>query len=265
MIYYARRKQQLERYIKILEREIGIAPEGSLSCQKSSNGFRYYQITGTGKSRKRKYIPLTQRKLAIELARKRLNEALLEDCQRELEALTRFEEKYGEKPGKSEILLEKSEGVRNLILEYCRQWEVKNEPKTHYHPEGLKNEAPEGHKTRSKGEADIWWDLYDELLPVIYEKQLWFDDTPVLPDFIIKHPITGEEIIWEHFGMMDNPDYARRAYQKISLYIQYGYFPGWNLIVTFEDKDHPLSRRRIQAEIQYYFGDWINANGHRKK
>lgn len=265
MIDYARRKQILERYIKILERELTKAPEGSLSCQKSSNGFSYYQVIGTGKSRKRKYIPRAQRKLAIELARKRLNQALLEDCQRELDGLNAFEAKSGEKPGKTETMLSQSEGVRVLISEYCQQWVKKNEPQTHYHPEGLKNEAPEGKKARSKGEADIWWDLYDELLPVVYEKQLWFDDNPVLPDFLIKHPITGEEIIWEHFGMMDKPDYARRAYEKISLYIQYGYFPGWNLIVTFEDKDHPLSRRRIQQEIQYYFGDWIKVNGHRKK
>lgn len=265
MIDYARRKQLLERYIKILEQELVKAPEGSLSCTRDGNRLKFYHVTWKNKKRKRKYISKSNHQLAIDLAQKRLCQALLADCLRELDALELLLKKYGDKPQKADELVEQSEGIRVLISEYCQQWEEKNDLPNHYYPEGLKNEAPGGHKTRSKGEADIWWDLYDGLLPVVYEKQLWFDDNPVKPDFIIKHPITGEEIIWEHFGMMGKPDYARRAYQKISLYIQYGYFPGWNLIVTFEDKDHPLSRRRIQAEIQYYFGDWIKANGHRKK
>lgn len=42
------------------------------------------------------------------------------------------------------------------------------------------------------------------------------------------------EIYWEHFGMMDNEDYAEKAIYRINCYIKAGYIIGQNLICTYE-------------------------------
>jgi hypothetical protein len=39
----------------------------------------------------------------------------------------------------------------------------------------------------------------------------------IYPDFTIRHPVTGEVYYWEHFGMMDNENYAHNVYSKLQL------------------------------------------------
>ena len=39
----------------------------------------------------------------------------------------------------------------------------------------------------------------------------------VYPDFTLLSRKTGKEIYWEHEGMMDDQEYARKAVQKIDL------------------------------------------------
>ena len=44
----------------------------------------------------------------------------------------------------------------------------------------------------------------------------------------------GRILIWEHFGMMDDIDYASRAWRKIENYRRAGYVQHTNLICTYE-------------------------------
>lgn len=251
------RKARMETCIKLLEKELADLPNGALVCSKVGDGYKYYHSYGQGKARRRAYIPRSRRGLAVDLARKRVYQALLDDCRRELRALNAYLKEYGPEPAQSEKV-SASEGVRELLSEYYSEWQEVNRSDGTYMPEGLKNEGPDGEKVRSKGEADIFWDLRAEKLPCVYEKKLWLGDRMVRPDFVIKHPVTGQEIVWEHFGAMDKPDYRRRAFRKLWDYVEHGYLPGWNLIITFENEAHPLSRRQIQAQIQYFFGDWLD-------
>lgn len=48
----------------------------------------------------------------------------------------------------------------------------------------------------------------------------------VYPDFTILKMKERREIIWEHFGMMDKPDYQEAAIKKLSRYYENGYFDG---------------------------------------
>lgn len=99
--------------------------------------------------------------------------------------------------------------------------------------------------------------LKEVRLPNRYEQKRNFGGRIVCPDFTIFHPLTGDVYIWEHFGMMDDDDYAKRAYEKIDLYKKNDFFPDDKLILTFEDQEHPLTNRKIQATIEYFFGDWL--------
>ena len=56
----------------------------------------------------------------------------------------------------------------------------------------------------------------------------------------ILHPMTGEEIYWEHFGMMDTQEYRKNAADKINLYVRNGIYPGERLITTYEMQEQLL-------------------------
>ena len=72
------------------------------------------------------------------------------------------------------------------------------------------------------------------------------------PDFMILSRKTRKVILWEHFGMMGNPEYAENAVAKIHLYQKHGYFLGDNLIATFESQGHPLDPEDVRRIASKY-------------
>ena len=51
---------------------------------------------------------------------------------------------------------------------------------------------------------------------------------------------------------MDDPQYARKALEKIRLYEDNGIFIGEQLILTFESSEQPLDKREIELLIEKY-------------
>ena len=51
---------------------------------------------------------------------------------------------------------------------------------------------------------------------------------------------------------MDDPGYLQDNLAKIRAYERSGYFPGDNLILTFETKNLPLDTREIDRIINHY-------------
>ena len=62
----------------------------------------------------------------------------------------------------------------------------------------------------------------------------------------------GQEIYWEHEGMMDKPEYARTAVRKIESYQKNGIYPGERLILTFETEQSVLNSNNIEELIKKY-------------
>lgn len=88
-----------------------------------------------------------------------------------------------------------------------------------------------------------WLETQIELyqIPSRYEAILQINKTILYPDFTIRHPRTGKYFYWEHFGLMDDPSYAKNASAKHQLYISNGIIPNIQLITTYETKENPLS------------------------
>ena len=82
-----------------------------------------------------------------------------------------------------------------------------------------------------------------------YECELMIGKTVFYPDFTILNPNNGLLIYWEHLGMMDEPEYSRKALYKLNKYIEYGLIPGKNLILTFESKENPFSYAGAEAAL----------------
>lgn len=251
----------IKEQILTVKAELKKCPDGTLIINRKDGTYRFYHQTYEGKKKVRKYLGQKDLPVKVSLARKRVLEALLRDYQ---DALAVWENlNVADEPHHAEKVWE-SAPIRQIILEASQQWAQSNYPRNDIFLDHCIHAGPNGVFVRSKSEKDILWGLYEWELPNQYDRKFRLGGQIVSPDFTIKDPVTGKLILWEHFGMMDDPDYARKTYDKLSLYIQHGYFPGENLIVTFEDKKHPLTHERIEAEIHYHFGAWTKANGKRK-
>ena len=112
-----------------------------------------------------------------------------------------------------------------------------------------------GVRVRSKSEIIIADALDRAGTPYRYEYPTSVKGWGTLyPDFTCLNVRTRKEIIWEHFGLMGNPDYAENAIQKIAHYAASGYILGKNLVATFEIGTTPLSTKQVQTCIKAFFG-----------
>lgn len=128
---------------------------------------------------------------------------------------------------------------------------------TPYQGKGFAEETPviqtnSGIRVRSKSEK-ILADYFDSMgLVYKYECPINLKGYgTVYPDFTFLSR-DGREIYWEHEGMMDNPDYAGKAIQKIELYEKNGIFPGDNLILTFETRATSINTGVIREMVKKY-------------
>ncbi len=85
--------------------------------------------------------------------------------------------------------------------------------------------APGGVLVRSKNEVIIAT-ILDAIAPDrwLYERPLTIDGVTKYPDFAIQKA-SGDEIIWEHLGMMGNPRYASDWATKKAWYLANGFRP----------------------------------------
>lgn len=108
-----------------------------------------------------------------------------------------------------------------------------------------------GEKVRSKSELTIANKLFIKNIKYRYEEPHYMKGFgTVYPDFTILNAQTREEIIWEHFGLMDSPEYVQNCLKKLHTYALNGIFPGHGLIVTYESAEVPLDTNTLDAIIQ---------------
>ena len=113
--------------------------------------------------------------------------------------------------------------------------------------------SSKGLRVRSKSELIIANTLERCEIPYRYEYPTYLKGIGnVYPDFTCLNVNTRKEIIWEHFGMMDNFAYANKNIAKIQTYNQNGFFPGKNMIMTFETSQNAISSIIIQNMIKEF-------------
>lgn len=119
-------------------------------------------------------------------------------------------------------------------------------------PEALIFHTGDGNLVRSKSEVMIYDELCREELFFKYERPLKANSKIYFPDFTIVHPRELKIIIWEHLGKMDDSGYVERNRIKIKNYIDEGFFPGVNLIITWEDANHVFDSKKVKDIINCY-------------
>ncbi len=137
---------------------------------------------------------------------------------------------------------------------YAKKWEEKEYKGKSINENSIQIDTDKGHMVRSKSEKIISDKLYNMKIPYRYEEPLNLKGYGVIyPDFKVLNKQKRKEIYWEHFGRMDDPDYSEKAIRKINTYIKNGFYPGENLILTFETSECPLDVKVLETIIQKFF------------
>ena len=254
--FYEQIKNELSRIeqdISILEDKIASYPEGELFC----NRDRSYVKWEIKHNHERKRLSKSKRAFAEQMAVKKYLVTKCTDLLQEKDAIQAYLKAHQSE--KSPKLLMENSCYRELlqphfqsVSDQVKQWVKEPYRSNPKYPEQLVYENMNGHKLRSKSELFIDTVLYLHHIPYRYECELELGLATFYPDFTICHPQSGKIYYYEHFGMMDNPQYAQKAYSKLSIYAEHGIVPTINLITTFETRQHPLTPDAIRKVLKDY-------------
>lgn len=121
--------------------------------------------------------------------------------------------------------------------------------RSNFRPEALVHETPGGLLVRSKSEAMIATRLEERGIPFRYEPLIELNGQIRCPDFEILLTNRRMLVYLEHLGMLDDPDYAVSAIEKISQYGENDIHVGINLFLTYETRKRPLTYKQVDRII----------------
>lgn len=289
MLLYDRalnRLSLIDERISSIKKEIRRLPAGRIECVKYNNGYRWYET----KNKERRYMKKgAELDLARKLAHKRkLNDELdqlrcekaatdvylkmmrasgcvigeTQDCDELVSVVNKKGKKIKVKDVVSpngRINVTNAE-VDRLNKEYVRsvnpemlEWAEAEYQQRSDDDDEHNVKANSGRWHESKDEVMIDNALLAHGLHVRYEPELKLGNKMLYPDFQIMNPKTGKSIYWEHFGMMDSPNYLKRNIPKLIKYLWNGYYPGVNFIATFTGGKYRLDSQLIETIIEYFF------------
>ncbi len=249
--------QKLSLIKKNLVSRIRSLPEGKLRIEANGIHKKWYR---SFRDKPEVYIKKNNRELAMQLALKKHLTNNMAVIDLHLSSLETIIEKLPDYPvplshydEEFQTLLEPNYEQRSLFI---KKWLTSPFQSNTEFPERLNVPTKAGILVRSKSESIIANELFAFDIPFHYEQKLVIGETIIYPDFTIPGKEETElPYIWEHFGMMEKPNYIASALSKLKLYIESGYIPGINLILTFEKKDMPLDIVYVNSLISHFFGD----------
>ncbi len=260
MISISEQIKMTEQVLSRAERSYKGRLEGTLVVAKRGGSVKYYLQTEHGK--KRRYLPKTQDKAIRRLAQAEYDKSFLKAAKTLMKSLKTIEKAGAERSAAElyraltrpydDLSKERKQLVIPYILpteDYIREWENKpmepfpvNEEQTFFLTE-------KGDKVRSKSEKIIADKLFHEGIPYRYEAVLDLQGVKVHPDFTLLDTKERTEIYFEHFGMMQDPDYCRNALNKIAHYEKCGCRLGRELLCTFESAENPLDMKTLDSKL----------------
>lgn len=124
-------------------------------------------------------------------------------------------------PDIPESLLAKEPIVEENISSYSESIEQisypNSQPRSSF-KEGRIHKTKRGETVRSKSEVIIADALASYNIDYVYEKDIIINNQRKCPDFTIKDNNKGVTYYWEHFGMLNDPDYRSKSEEKKNWY-----------------------------------------------
>lgn len=234
-------------------------PQGHLRIDQSHGGkkIQYYHRIDP-KDFKGKFIPRSKMDLARRLAQKDYDKKVIQELQSQIKLLEKYIRATEEKISK--LYTKLSQTRQTLITpvtltdqQYAEIWESEEYKGLDFREDAPEYYTTQGERVRSKSEIIIADTLSRYNIPYRYEHPLYLKSGRTIhPDFLCLNLRTRQEFYWEHFGMLDDPDYTENAVIKVKAYNENGIFPGINLIITMETQDRQISTPQIEALIKAY-------------
>ena len=229
------------------------APQGRIRISQNGGHPEYYLVTERG-SLRGKYLPHSQKTLARQLAQKDYDARLIKLLQKEISALQNYMKQTCNGRAIPELYDSLCPARRSLITpailtneQYAARWQDVS-----WTGRPFASDAPyictaRGERVRSKSEVIIADTLFRYNIPYRYEfpitlKRSNSDDIrrdlgrsiTLYPDFLCLNTRTRTEFYWEHFGLMDDPDYLERTLVKLKDFAENKILSGKNLLFTME-------------------------------
>lgn len=249
------RKNQLEQLISQKQKEISQAPRGRLRVSTNKGTYQYYKITENSDTLGT-YISKNNIHEAEQLARADYNKRILQHLQKEL---SKINDLLSNKLNLQQVYENLHNGRKKLFFpvtlsdkDFAKCWLSVEYKHKSFEQATTALFTSKGERVRSKSEVIIADTLTRLGIPYRYEFPIRLKIYTVHSDFYCLNLRTRQEFIWEHFGMMDDLEYAQNAVSKIQNYQKNGYFPGKNLITTFETKASPISTKQIEQIAREY-------------
>ncbi|MBQ3390371.1 MAG: hypothetical protein IJG57_04795 [Firmicutes bacterium] len=249
---------ELGEIIDTIKRFLMRAPDGNLRVNRTRTRIRFYRLHENRK-KKPDYLGVDNASLIRQLAQKDYWQEVLKRAEEEAVFLGRMGERYPG-PAPEEVYDTLDEIRRSLVRpivesdeEYVCRWLAVPYEKKPIRDGSRVFYTENGETVRSKSEVIIANTYKAEGIPYRYEFPMTLQDgRKVHPDFTALNVRERKTMIHEHFGMMDDPDYLNYAMEKIRRYAESGFFPGTNLILTFETSDRPLDTQELRRVIRHY-------------
>ena len=248
--------EQIEREIR--DRDASV-PTGRLRISTHGGCQRYYYSEGRGKARKEHYISVKEEDFLRKAAQSEYADKFRKELKKQRALLKRvgtiniekLSDLYGKMhPARRKLVVPVIPDRQEFLDTWCgAEWESdmdqENMPEIY---------TEKGERVRSKSEKIIADKYLSMGLLYRYEAPLILNDRgrriTIHPDFTIMGRSDLREYYHEHFGMMDDSEYASAAIRKINLYERNGILLGDRLIATFETKETPLDTRSLEAVIK---------------
>ena len=253
-----KRRDYLTELITYIDQRSADAPGGSLRVS-SKNGNPSYYIRKEPTDRTGTYIRKSDMHLAKALAQRDYLKKVRECASAEENAINELlnvlqagtvEDVY------SGLILPRKELVTPVAVsneEYAKQWLAKPYKRKGFEASDPEIYADNGERVRSKSEILLFKAFDSYSIPAKYEVPLRLWNGKIIhPDFDLLNVRTREEFWWEHFGKADKPDYMKYNVGRLNDLILSGYYPGINLIITFETENKPLDMRVVHALIKRF-------------
>ena len=253
------RRDQLAAILETILAQKKSQPQGKLKVVKKPHFVQFYHRKSAA-DKQGSYINKKNLQLAKKLAQKAYNTALEYTIRKQLKALESLLANYSEqelvKNYQSSLPQVQAliEPLAQSSEDFINAWQS-----VPYEGLSFENTTSEyytarGERVRSKSEIMIANALLRASVPYRYEFPVSIKGHQSFhPDFLCLNPHYGREIIWEHFGLMDDAEYSKNALSKLSCYAENGWLVGKNLIYTMETAAAPLSSKFVEKLIKTHF------------
>lgn len=256
-----RRYQELLRMRREVEDRLLMAPPGRIHVVNSRSRTQFY-LREDAAEKSGKYLRKAETEMIRRHLQKAYDEKILKLLNAEIGELERLRRRSDNKLEKiRQVYSDYPDGVKSYINpidlsdeDYAKEWQSRL-----YQGKEIPDYAPmyetnRKERVRSKSELAIANTLAKKGIPYKYESPLILRGGIIIyPDFTVLNRTTRKEIYWEHRGMMDDRDYARKAVYKLKSMMKNGIVPGNNLVITEETSTNPLGTNEIEMVIDAYF------------